>query len=279
MPFNLARSLLGFRFDQYEANLFCDLFSKNRLSSSSIITPIGNAARHILNLVIDYTLQTAPMLLAETRSQCLQELFAFTFLKGNITSYFEAGANNGIELSNTYAIMSTHRANGILVEANPSLYQDLCKNRPRDATFNLALSSHSGLLLEFNPCEGQTLYGSLVVDKKWVRFHPPQQIVQVQSSTIHNILDSISMEKVHYLSLDIEGGELDVLQSLVKPFFDVGFIEVNTRLARKACQDELERIGYKCYKYPFAKNEILAVNHKADLNSDLLETMDNLFSL
>ena len=219
------------------------------------------------------------MLLVETRSQCLQEVFAFTLLKSNITSYFEAGANNGIELSNTYAIMSTHRANGILVEANPSLYQDLCKNRPRDATFNLALSAHTGLFLEFNPCEGQTLYGSLVVDKKVGASLSPQEIVQVQSSTILDILDSISIEYVQYLSLDIEGGELDVLQSLVKPFFDVGFIEVNTRLASKACQAELERIGYKCYKYPFAKNELLAVNPKAELNIDLLKIMDNLFSL
>lgn len=275
---SLVRKIAKFRIDQYESNIYCDLFSANRLKNSSVCSPRGNSCRQLLSHMLDYVLRESPLLLAKTRSQSLQELFVFTLLEGSIKSYFEAGANDGLDLSNTFGLMTAVGAKGILVEANPNLYNNLRLNRPRDTCFNYALSDRTGSLLPFNPGAGSTLYGSLIDGHVSGDNVLPFEAISVLSFTIPDIFEKASLEHVDFLSLDIEGSERYVLKSMRAPLFYCGLIEANTKTAFSACSLELRKLGYRCYRYPFARNELLVISPSASVNLNLMKILDNQFS-
>lgn len=278
MLFSLARKIAKFHFDRYESNIYCDLFSANRLSKSSVCSPKGNSCRQLLNQIIGYVLQESPFLLAKTRSQSLQELFVFTLLKGSIKSYFEAGANDGLSLSNTFGLMSALGSKGLLVEANPFLFNNLKRNRPGDTCLNYALSDREGSFLAFNPSVDGTLYGSLIDENSKGVNGFPVEAIQVLSSTLPDVFRQASVSHVDFLSLDIEGNEPNALKPIPAPLFHCGLIEANTKPAFLACRSELVRLGYQCYHYPFASNELLAIGPNATVDSDFMEILVNQFS-
>jgi len=267
------------RFDEYESNLYCDLFSADRLQPSSVCSSKGNLRRQLVSHILDYVLRESPSLLAKTRSQTLQELFVFTLMRGNIMTYFEAGANDGLTLSNTAGLMSSLKASGILVEANPYLYNSLRLNRPFDTCLNYALSNQTGSILAFNPGEGSTLYGALIEGNEMAANVSPVKQVLVPSRTIPDIFDEASLDHVDFLSLDIEGAEPEVLKPILAPSFHCGIIEANTESAFSACKLKLIKLGYQCYRYPFARNELLVIGPNAIVDLTLLKILDNQFSL
>jgi len=277
MILKIVRNLLGSRFDRYEANLYSDLFSCNRLAPSTLCSPRGNAARDLLGVMLNFTLKESPALFATTRAQSLQEIFAFALLGGNIRTYFEAGANDGVSLSNTFGLMTTLSARGILVEANPFLLNVLSKNRPHDHVVNAALSFISDTYLSFSPAPPNTLYGKVLSTSEKNTNCSSSDSVNVKASTILDVLLSASMNNIDFLSLDIEGGEYDALRPVSYPFFTCGFIEVNTRSAIAPCRDKLCGLGYECFSYPFAQNELLAIRADLSCNNEMLNLLRTSF--
>ena len=148
--------------------------------------------------------------------------------------FFEAGALDGILHSNSLFFERERGWSGLLVEANPSLISHLCANRPNSGVFPGALWSEKGYS-HFEQINGGLFgWSGLLVARddatlKKVRTHIPvnaRPIVGVPTYTLEYVLDYAGMKSIDYLSLDIEGAELEVLKDFPFPKYDIDVIGV-----------------------------------------------------
>ena len=70
-------------------------------------------------------------------------------------SFLEMGGNNGLHESNTRCLEAYFGWSGYLIEANPQLYRDLCRNRPQAVGMSLAVCPQGPLRTqERHVCSG-----------------------------------------------------------------------------------------------------------------------------
>lgn len=134
--------------------------------------------------------------------------------------FIDLGAHNGVHHSNTLALEVYQDWNGMLVEADPLLYQQMHQNRPQ------CLSVHATVGTETTKDEGKEFvfgnaYGGLVefMPPEWLAEHKRREnrVAVVPTVSLYDLMDSTQCPSiVDYLSLDIEGAELPVLRK----FFD-----------------------------------------------------------
>jgi FkbM family methyltransferase len=128
--------------------------------------------------------------------------------------YIEIGANHPVQTSNTYLFYRKHQAAGVLVEANPALIADLRRVRPRDLVLRTAISARTDATLAFGVCEVSEL-SSLLPDH--IRsFGTAAGVVPTSVPNLHvnDLLERYSDRVVDFLSIDIEGVDLELLEAI-----------------------------------------------------------------
>jgi FkbM family methyltransferase len=129
-------------------------------------------------------------------------------------TFFEAGAHHPTLISQTY-LLEQHGWRGVLVEALGDKAAEFAHLRPRSRFFRKALGSpeQRGKTLDFvvppngNKAEARLLAPGKSVPDGAVRLH-------VESTTISDVLEEAGITQLDYLSLDIEGHELEALRGL-----------------------------------------------------------------
>ena len=142
-------------------------------------------------------------------------------LNGN-TFYIEAGANDGINQSNTMFLEVCYGARGMLIEPSPSNFEKCVKNRSgRNIVENYALvaSDYSRPYMEF-------IYSNLMtVSIESPDVNPAEHArtglkffdginysFLSKTATLAGLMDKHGIQKVDLLSLDLEGFELEALK-------------------------------------------------------------------
>jgi len=167
------------------------------------------------------------------------------FLEQNIfcgfrNGYFvDVGAHDGITINNTYFFEKERGWRGILVEPLPNVYKDLVKNRPNAMTLNVAIDDMDGTT-DFIMNTGYTEMLSGIQ-----RHYAPEHnerlkselssqggsstVVPIVTRRLQSIFDEHKVQHVHLLSIDVEGAEFPVIQSIDfdKVFIDVIVFEAN----------------------------------------------------
>jgi FkbM family methyltransferase len=145
------------------------------------------------------------------RSQVGQDRWVVQTLDGKRGGFFvEIGAADGVELSNTYGLEKALGWSGICIEPNPRSFAKLKGNR-RCAAVRALASSEAGRMLTFQLDDA--LSGVLETAGGMMR-HQRETITMV-SVTLAQILEQHhAPEVIDYLSLDVEGHEIDVLKGL-----------------------------------------------------------------
>lgn len=134
------------------------------------------------------------------------------YLNYNNGFFIELGAMDGVTYSNTLFFESSLGWSGILIEPT-NQYQLLIKNRPNCFNFNYAVSETEGAV-EFL---GNGALGGVKSNmaeqhmKGWGLDNEPSYLVE--SKPIKKIINEITIEKVDLFSIDVEGGELEVLRT------------------------------------------------------------------
>ncbi len=179
-------------------------------------------------------------------SQINQDFFALLMNDFKPGFFIEIGANDGFNLSNTYYLEKHYDWEGILIEANPA-YSENLKNRKAKAV--IAAISDEDEIFKFRDAG---LYGGL--EKTLDNSNPHQikgkQSIEVQGKRLISILEAFQAPKViDFISIDVEGGELDVLKQIIKLEdykFKSGCIEHNYRKEDKnAIKTILIESGFK----------------------------------
>ena len=171
-------------------------------------------------------------------------------------SYLELGTNSPKQGNNTYKFYRKG-AHGVLVEAAPSLIPAIQRTRPKDKVLNVGVGEKSGEHLQFFEfdCSGMNTFDAGEVKTRVASGHKIKQTIVIPIIGINDILANNCIQTPHFLSIDIEGMDLQVLKSLDWQKYPIPVVCVETCLFSnthirgqdKAIPEYMESIGYFAY--------------------------------
>src|SRR5258708_349599 len=144
--------------------------------------------------------------------------------------FVEIGANDGIKFSNTYFLEKYRDWNGICVEPHPTAFERLTKNR-KAKLINAGISD-SERDNEFMKIEGYgEMYSGLIgkyhenlikrIDRDLMAYGGTMEKITVPCLRLDSILNQNKISHVDYCSIDTEGGELEILQTVNLKEYDI----------------------------------------------------------
>ena len=160
-------------------------------------------------------------------------------------TFLELGALDGKMVSNSFAFESIGWK-GMCIEANPRLFKSLLNNRPACVNVNALISTSNSKVEDYlmNSNPGYNGLSRLRNAKKLANEKiSTVDSVKMKTSRLDFVFAKHGITHVDFFSLDVEGAEMEVLQSINfdKVTFGVFLIEGgNTTLIRGL----MERNGY-----------------------------------
>lgn len=162
--------------------------------------------------------------------------------------FIECGAATGETFSNSLFFEKTRNWTGLLIEANPSSFDAVRRKRrvklingclspiPRATVLNFTVANMMGGLTD----NIEKSHLGVIVDKKRISGQ-----VQVPCLPLYSILKALNVDHVDYFSLDVEGPEIEILQTI--PFdkitFDVLTVEFGVQRCAKCTDSKLKRLN------------------------------------
>lgn len=195
--------------------------------------------------------------------------------------FIEVGANDGYSQSNTYYLEKLLGWRGILVEGIPSLYEKCKRTRSNSSVYNYALVSN-----EFQDSVVKMHYANLmsVVEgslknketqrkqiERGLKNHKNKKTytVEVPAATLESILDKfVSLPQIDFLSLDVEGYELQVLSGMNIQKYQPRYILVEARFFDEVNSllqpyySLVEKLSYHDYLYQLKDQNISSNSEK-----------------
>jgi len=154
--------------------------------------------------------------------------------KGYKNGFFvDVGAHDGVSINNTLYFDKNNNWTGINIEPIKSVYDRLVSNRPNNINLNCAVCNKDGET-EFLCNTGYTEMISGIKDTFDQRhlqrlenenrqMGSTTQVITVNTKKLETICDEHNISHIHYLSIDVEGAEFEVIKSIN---FDKVFIDV-----------------------------------------------------
>ena len=144
--------------------------------------------------------------------------FLFCVIDLKNPTYLDIGANKPKLLSNTYFFYYSG-SRGVCIEPNPPLWEKFKEARPRDITLNVGVGSQTEKSLPFY-CFGPEADGLSTFSEEQARqseelhHHRIKEILQVPVVTINSLLEKYFSSPPSLLSIDVEGLDQQILESL-----------------------------------------------------------------
>jgi FkbM family methyltransferase len=175
------------------------------------------------------------------------DLFVVDVLNGKRNGYFvEAGALDGIQVSNTLLLEEDYGWSGLCVEPDPELFEELCQNR-RCMCEKACLYDGRTEVVFMGGVRGwggvvDHLYES--TSANWEQGQP----ITMQTVALDSLLEKHQAPQViDYLSLDTEGSEYVILKDFPFDRFQFRVISIEGQ----SCNDLLTSKGYQLVTNPF----------------------------
>jgi|GEM_PF-441328 len=146
--------------------------------------------------------------------------------------FLEIGGYNGWRGSNCYFFEKTLGWKGAIVEASPTLAQEIARHRSSEIV-QAAITDKEGTAEFLDVIFGKTQMGGLAnlyKDKQLqeVRAYPGhrEQMVRVPTMTLAALLDKLSFRHVDYCSIDVEGAERAILSGFDFAKYDISVFSI-----------------------------------------------------
>jgi FkbM family methyltransferase len=187
-----------------------------------------------------------------SHSQIYQDVFALAanaFTHGG--TFIDVGASDGYRLSNSFLLEFAFSWSGVVVEPNPRFRRSLERRRATHSPYAVGCDIKKvdfelvdlGLLSTVRGYEPQDMHAASRIEKS-----KNTQVHNVRGTTLEAILETSGLESpIGFLSLDIEGLEYEVLNSLDHRRWSFTAIAVEhnfTDKGHKIC-NLLENAGYR----------------------------------
>ena len=278
--------ILKYENNEYD-HLYADILKLSKYDSSTIVHPTNhNHYSHYyteksIELVSDHYQEDLDYFdykfdyihAIKSYSQYDQEELVLKYFNNKKDGVFiELGGLDGIRHSNTFILEKKYNWSGLIIEPSPSLYKELIINR-NVHTENILVGDKIQENIDFLYIEDKTKYIGLqgIVEN----YHPihltsamqelnnkSYKILKLNMVTLQQLSDKHTISKVDYLSLDVEGSELKVLEGIDFAKLDIKLIgvEINYNDDKNAIYEILNKNGYTFFKicgdHFFIKNKI-----------------------
>jgi FkbM family methyltransferase len=147
--------------------------------------------------------------------------------------YVDVGAHDGISINNTLYFEENNNWTGINIEPIKEVFDKLVVNRPNNINLNCAVCNNDGET-EFFQNKGasemisgiKNTFDPRHIDRLIYENHThgsTTELIYVNTKKLETIFDEHGVKRVHYLSIDVEGAEFEVIKSIN---FDKVFIDV-----------------------------------------------------
>jgi FkbM family methyltransferase len=222
---------------------------KNLIGVLSELNPDSIRNLRIILLVAEKNLEEGIKFIGRQKGQLAQDVFVLAATNFQRKGYFvEFGATNGLDLSNTFILEKYFSWSGILAEPAKCWQDELKKNRSANIEFN-CVWSESDLKMNFN----ETLAPEYSTINS---FSDADGHEKTRKTGINYEVDTISLNDllkkydapsvIEYLSIDTEGSEFEILNSLdhSATSFQIITCEHNGTSKRENIYDLLTSNGY-----------------------------------
>jgi len=252
--------------------VFSNLLLINKLNSSELYAREIPRLTRLLRIakVLEKDITWADLLcFLNSNSELDQEFVAF-LLAGETGFFVEFGAMDGIEASNTLILETHYGWRGILAEPNPEL-QVRCSQNRKSPCFNGAIIGASnvniGELLgnESARNEEERVEFAQIIDKhRWglstlqnyidADFHSSTRrlgykLVSVPALTLEQLLNRYhDCTKIHFLSIDTEGSEIEIIRNFPFDKYDIDFISIEHNHHPERSYELLAMLDHAGYK-------------------------------
>jgi FkbM family methyltransferase len=188
-------------------------------------------------------------------SQYQQDFIVDSYFNKKTNGIFvDIGAHDGITLSNTFFLEKYRNWNGICIEPIPEVFEKLKINRKCNL-INGAISDSEGQF-KFKRCYGYTEmlsglegYRDDEHEKRTIDeirlFGGSFETVIVQGYLMSKILEQHNIFEIDYMSLDIEGGEFEILSSIDFEKYKIKIISVENNYIHERIRNLMKRKGYE----------------------------------
>ena len=164
--------------------------------------------------------------------------------------FIEAGAFDGETVSNTLFLEVERNWTGILVEANPDNFKHLQSRNRNVSSIETCLSRK--IQAEVVDFDAARIFGGIIVDgrpkpgenipiKNRNRIqeivNKTRRTIKMQCFPLATIVYALGNPKIDYLSLDIEGAELEILKTI--PFDKLNIQLISVEIIRKKLNDNV----------------------------------------
>ncbi len=146
-------------------------------------------------------------------SQCGEDMILDTIFNDVKTGfYIDIGANNPFTQSNTYHFYRKGW-HGINIDALPNSMKSFNKFRRRDINIENAIGDKEEILEYY--MFSSTFYNTFSKDEAEKRKSVSKllEIRKIKTQKLSDILDKYSIERIDFISIDVEGFDLNVLKS------------------------------------------------------------------
>lgn len=190
--------------------------------------------------------------LTESKSQNGQDLFALlsnNFKRNGV--FIEFGAYDGVIFSNTHLLEKRFGWTGILIDPIPSHYESMKQNRKCKLIHGAITAKHQeSVLIEELPASDLSRF----VDKRKMF----KKVHEVKALTLQEVIDkNLTSNEIDFLSIDIEGEDIEILKSLDLTRYKIKAIcvEHNFRVGSDKIVDFMDKNGYDLVYGEFSKND------------------------
>tara|TARA_Y100000385_G_scaffold290251_1_gene362643 strand:- start:56 stop:835 length:780 start_codon:yes stop_codon:yes gene_type:complete len=171
--------------------------------------------------------------------------------------FLELGACDGIIFSNTLFFEKYLGFRGILIEPVKEFYDRLIENRPNNICYNNAISTDK---LDVDLLKNGVVSGikNHMKDTFINRWHSKSIIRKVKTNTLSYIFEENEIKYIDFFSLDVEGGELDVLNTIdwnnITIYLICIELDRHNEEKNKKCREILSNCGF-IFKLKMCLNE------------------------
>ncbi len=167
--------------------------------------------------------------------------------------FVDIGANDGVTISNSYYFEKELGWSGVAIEPMPAIFQKLEANRschlvqgcitlkPGKAKFVELVGAPNMLSTLVEHDQGLT---ARRLSKNSKRHNIEKREIEVDCFTFASIAQKYNIKEIDFLSVDTEGGELDILKSIDFDKTPVRVISVENNYYDDAIKDYLEGEGF-----------------------------------
>ncbi len=188
-------------------------------------------------------------------SQYYQDKFIdFLFSKKREGFFLDIGANDGITFSNTYIFEKYRDWKGLCIEPNVDIFEK-CK-KLRNCFLENCCISNEEKEVTFRKVTGADMLSGIVeymdenskkrIDNHINKYGGYYEDIKMKAHNINILLEKYNMHTIDFCSIDVEGGEYDIIKSIDYGKNDISAFAIEGD--NQEITDFLEEKGYICIK-------------------------------